>query len=78
MRGLEAYCSSIKNIIETGDAKLVENIQNSGSQLHKNFRFKEKQIVIHMTIVPNDEVVIPLQYENIVIPLQDTIKFILK
>jgi len=49
-----------------------ENIQNSGSQLHKDFIIKKGHIVIPMTIVPNDKVVVPLQDENIVASLQDT------
>ena len=49
-----------------------ENIQNSGSQLHKDFIFKKEHIVIPITIVSNDKVVVPLQDENIVASLQDT------
>ena len=44
-----------------------EDIQNSGSQLYKDFIFKEEHIVIPMTAVPNDEVVISLQNENTVV-----------
>jgi len=55
-----------------------ENIQNSGSQLYKNFTFKEEHIVILMTTVPNNEVVVPLQNENTVISYNVQIKFILK
>ena len=46
-----------------------EDIQNSGSQLYKDFTFEKEHIVIPMTTVPNDEVFVPLQYENIVAPL---------
>ena len=53
-------------------AKFIDDIQNSGSQLHKNFTFKEEQIVIHMTTVQNNEVVVSLQNENTVVPLQGT------
>ena len=45
-----------------------EDIQNSESQLYKNFTFEEEHIVIPMTTIPNDEVVVPLQNENTVIP----------
>ena len=55
-----------------GLLKVFENIQNSGSQLHKDFIFKKEHIVIFMTTVLNDEVVVPLQNENTVIPLQGT------
>ena len=51
------------------NAKFIEEIQNSGSQLHKDFIFEEEQIVIRMTTVPNDEVVIQPQHENTVVPL---------
>jgi len=71
-RGLRFYCPSTKNIIETNNAKFIEEIQNSGSQLHKDFTFEEEQIVIPTTIVSNDEVVVLPQHENIVIPLQGT------
>jgi len=50
------------------NAKHIEDIQNTGRQLHKNFTFEE-QIVILMTTVPNDEVVVSLQNENTIIPL---------
>ena len=66
------YCSSTKNIIETDNAKFFEDIQNSESQLCKDFRFEEEQIVIPMTTIQNHEVVVPLQHENTVIPLQGT------
>ena len=49
-------------------------IQNSGSQLYKDFTFEEKHIVILVIIVPNDEVFVPLQDENTVVHIQ----FILK
>jgi len=65
-------CPSTKNIIETDNAKFIEKIQNSGSQLHKNFIYKEEHIVIPITVIPNDEVVVPLQDENTVVSLQDT------
>jgi len=55
------YCSSTKNKIEMDNAKFFEDIQNSGSQVYKNFTFEEERIVIPMTIVPNDKVVVPLQ-----------------
>ena len=51
------------------NTKFIEDIQNSESQLHKNFTFVEGQIVILMTIVSNDEVIISLQHENMVVPL---------
>jgi len=35
-----------------------EDIQNSGSQLYKDFTFEEEHIVVPMTTVLNDEVVI--------------------
>ena len=37
---------------------------------NKDFTFEEEQIVILTIIVPNDEVVVSLQNENIVVPLQ--------
>jgi len=39
--------------------------------LKKDFTFEEEHIVIPITTVPND-VVIPLQHENIVVLLQGT------
>ena len=54
------------------NAKFIEKIQYSRSQLHKNFIFKKEQIVILMITVQNDEVVISLQHENTVVPLQGT------
>ena len=77
-RGFRFYCPSTKNILETNNAKFIKEIQNSGSQLHKNFTFKEEQIVIPMTIVPNDKVVVPLQDENTAVPYKIHIQFILK
>ena len=68
-KGFSFYCPSTKNVIETDNAKFIEEIQNSGNQLHKDFTFKEEQIVIPMTTVPNDEVVILPQHENTVVPL---------
>ena len=67
-RGFRFYCYSTRNI-ETGYAKFIEKIQNSGSQLHKDFIFEKEQIVIHMTTVQNDEVVVLAQHENTVVPL---------
>ena len=46
------------------------DIQNSESQLYKDFTFEKEYIVIPMTTVPNDEAVVALQNENTVIPLQ--------
>jgi len=40
-RGFMFYCPSTKNIIEMDNVKFIEKIQNSGSQLHKNFTFEE-------------------------------------
>ena len=56
----------------TDNTKFIENIHNNESQLHKGFTFEEKQIIISMTIVPNDEVIVLLQYENTVVPLHST------
>ena len=67
-RGFRFYCPSTKNI-KTNNAKFIEDIQNSGSQLHMNFTFEQEQIVTLMTTVQNDEVVILLQHENTVVPL---------
>ena len=50
----------------------VEDIQNSGSQLYKNFIFEEEHIIIPMTTFSNDEVAVSLQDENTVVPLQGT------
>ena len=41
-RSFKFHCLSTKNIIEMDNAKFIENIQNSGSQLHENFTFEEK------------------------------------
>jgi len=54
------------------NAAFFEDIQNSGSQLYKDFTFEEEHIVIPMTIVPNDKIVAPFQDENTVVPLQGT------
>ena len=67
-RCFEFYCPSTKNI-KKDNAKFFEDIQNSGSQLHKNFTFKEEHIVILMTTIPNNKVVDSLQNENTVVPL---------
>jgi len=40
-RGFRFYCPSTKNIKGTNNAKFIEKIQNSGSQLHKDFTFEE-------------------------------------
>ena len=56
----------------TDNAKCFEDIENSGSQLYKNFKFEEEHIVIPMTTVSNDQVIVPLQNENTVVPLQVT------
>ena len=66
-RGFKFYGPSTKNI-KTDNTKFFEDIQNSGSQLYKEFIFKEEHIVIPMTTVPN-VVVVPLQNENTVVPL---------
>ena len=68
-KGFRFYCPSTKNVIETDNAKFIEKIQNSGNQLHKDFTFEEKHIAVPMITVLNDEVVIPLQNENTVVPL---------
>jgi len=62
-RDFKFYCPSTKNIIETDNAKFIEKIQNIGSQLHEDFTFEEEQIVIPMTIIPNDKVVVSPQRE---------------
>ena len=62
------YYLSTKNI-KTDNAKFFEDIQNSGSKLYKNFTLEEGHIVVPMTTVSNDEVVIPLQHKNTVVPL---------
>ena len=54
-----------------------EDIQNSESQLYKDFTFEEEHIIIPLTTILNDEVVIPLQNENIVVPYKVQIQFIL-
>jgi len=41
-KGFRFYCPSTKNIIERDNAKFIEDIQNSGSQLHKDFTFEEE------------------------------------
>jgi len=69
--GFRFYCPSTKNI-KTDNAKFFGDIQNSGSQIYKDFTFEEEHIVIPMTTVPNDKVVVPLQNENIVVLLQGT------
>ena len=58
--------------MKTDNAKFFEDIQNSGSQLYKDYTFEEEHIVVLMTTVPNDEVVVPLQNENTVVLLQGT------
>jgi len=63
------YCPSTNSIIETDNPKFIEKIQNSGSQLHKDFIIEEEQIVIPMTTVLNDETVVLSQHENTVVPL---------
>ena len=40
-----------------------------GVNYNKDFRFEEDHIVIPMTTVPNDEVIVPPQNENIVVHL---------
>ena len=72
LRGFRVYCPSNRNILETNNANFIEDIQNSESQLHKNFIFEEEHIVIPMIIVPNDEVIISFQHENTVVSIQDT------
>ena len=58
---------------------LFEEIQNSMSQLHKDFTFEEEHIVIPITIIPNDKVVVPLQDEKIQLHSYKVhIQFILK
>ena len=42
------------------------------SHIHKNFTFEKEQIVILMANVRNDEVIIPLEHENMSVRLQDT------
>jgi len=42
------------------NSKFIKDIQNSESQLHKDFTFEKEQIVIPMTIVPNDKLIISL------------------
>ena len=46
IKALGFYCPSTQNLIETYNAKFIEDIQNSESQLHKDFTFKEENIVI--------------------------------
>ena len=43
-RGFRFYYPSTKDIIETVNAKFIENIQNSESQLHEDFTFEEEQL----------------------------------
>ena len=40
------YYPSTKNIIETDNVKFIKDIQNSESQLYKNFTSEEEQIII--------------------------------
>jgi len=54
------------------NAKFFKDIQSSRSQLFKDFTFEEEHIVILMTTVLNNEVVVLLQNENAVVPLQGT------
>ena len=78
LRGFRVYCPSNKNIIETDNANFIEDIQNSDSQLHKNFIFEEEHIVIPMIIVPNDEVIISFSMKIQLCPHKIQIQFILK
>jgi len=73
-RGFRFYCPSIKNIKPDNAKKIFEDTQSSGSQIYQDFTFEKEYIVIPIIIVPNDEIVVSLQNENIVVPL----KFILK
>jgi len=66
-RGFRFYCFSNKNIRRI---MLKFFFENSGSQLHKDFIFEEEQIVIPMTIVSNNEIFVPIQYENTVVHFQ--------
>ena len=59
-------------------AKFIEDIQNSGSQLYKDFIFKEEHIVIPITIVSNDNVVFHFKMKIQFYPYKLYIKFILK
>ena len=47
-RSFRFHYPSTKNIIETDNAKFIEDIQNSESKLYKDFTFEEEQIVILM------------------------------
>ena len=66
------YRPSTQNIIETDNVKFIEDIQKSESYLHNDSTFEEEQIVISMANVKNDEVIVSLQHENTIIPLQCT------
>jgi len=68
-RGFRFYCPSNKSIRRIM-LNFFEDIQNSGSQLYKDFIFEEEKIIIPMTIVPNNEVVVLHQHKNIFVPLQ--------
>jgi len=48
---------------------LFEDILNSDSQLYNDFTFEVEHIVIPMITIPDDEVVVPLQNENTIVPL---------
>ena len=73
------YCPSTKNIIETDNAKLFFlRIFRTVRVNYIRISHEEEHIVILMTTIPNDEVLAPLQNENIVVPFKVQIQFILK
>ena len=63
-RGFKFYCPSTNTIIETDNAKFIEDVESSGSAQRRNFLFEEEQVEIPMIPIETVEVVTPVLVQD--------------
>ncbi|KAH7834402.1 hypothetical protein Vadar_015602 [Vaccinium darrowii] len=63
-RGFKFYCPSTNTIIETDNAKFIEDVESSGSAQTRNFLFEEEQVEIPMIPIETIEVVTPVLVQD--------------
>ena len=59
-RGFKFYSSSSNTIFETGNAKFIEDVENSGSSQSRNITFEEERVDLPIVGIESDEVITPV------------------
>ena len=59
-RGFKFYSSSSNTIFETGNAKFIEDVENSGSSQSRNITFEEERVNLPVVDTESDGVITPV------------------